>query len=204
MITPLHTSNASLVEDNIAGKNSMHDKIVRTCVALFLRKGYIGTSVSDIANACGIKKGSIYHHFHSKEDMLNSVIDTLEKEFRHNIISVAYDSTLGREKRLSIMLDFITEYIAKHNGNLLTVIAREIEEIMPKTHERISKFYRELTDAFKYIYLQYYDDTRATEISEDLVVRIEGAAMWINISRDLTILARISMQAKQKISFVSV
>ena len=42
----------------------------------FLEDGYVETSVRSIADAMGIKAGSIYYHFDSKDDILAEVLDT--------------------------------------------------------------------------------------------------------------------------------
>ncbi|OZB93513.1 TetR/AcrR family transcriptional regulator [Paenibacillus sp. XY044] len=43
--------------------------IVEGAKALFAAKGYAATSMMDICEATGCSKGSIYHHFQSKEDL---------------------------------------------------------------------------------------------------------------------------------------
>ncbi|MBY9078390.1 TetR family transcriptional regulator [Paenibacillus sp. HN-1] len=45
-----------------------HD-VLREAEALFSRKGYIATSISDISKAAGHSKGHIYYHFKSKEEL---------------------------------------------------------------------------------------------------------------------------------------
>ena len=37
------------------------------------KQGFAGTSVRDIANACGILSGSIYHHFSAKEELVEEI-----------------------------------------------------------------------------------------------------------------------------------
>lgn len=49
------------------------EKIERASIALFLEKGVNGTSVRDIAEACGIAEGTLYRHFHSKEEMIREI-----------------------------------------------------------------------------------------------------------------------------------
>ena len=43
---------------------------------LFAAKGFTQTTVRDIADAAGILSGSLYHHFASKEEMLQEVLRT--------------------------------------------------------------------------------------------------------------------------------
>ena len=45
------------------------DKIVQQAAELFNTKGYSGASISDIMQATGLKKGGIYNHFKSKEEL---------------------------------------------------------------------------------------------------------------------------------------
>src|SRR5262252_6387148 len=41
---------------------------------LFADKGYASTTVREIADAAGILSGSLYHHFDSKESMLDEIM----------------------------------------------------------------------------------------------------------------------------------
>lgn len=45
-------------------------EIFETGLQLFLQQGYHAVTVQQICAACGVSKGSFYHHFHSKEELL--------------------------------------------------------------------------------------------------------------------------------------
>ena len=45
---------------------------------LFTQKGFDDTSTNDIINVIGIARGTLYHHFKSKEDILDAVIERIE------------------------------------------------------------------------------------------------------------------------------
>jgi TetR/AcrR family transcriptional regulator, cholesterol catabolism regulator len=45
---------------------------------LFAEKGFKNTTVRDIADAAGILSGSLYHHFDSKETMVDELLDTFQ------------------------------------------------------------------------------------------------------------------------------
>lgn len=55
---------------------STREQIVDAADRLFYRQGYEHTSFSDIAAAVGISRGNFYHHFKSKDDILDAVIET--------------------------------------------------------------------------------------------------------------------------------
>ena len=50
------------------------DHIVEAADQLFYRQGYEHTSFSDIADAVKISRGNFYHHFKSKDEILDAVI----------------------------------------------------------------------------------------------------------------------------------
>jgi AcrR family transcriptional regulator len=46
------------------------NELTRQAARLFAEKGYHGTSIGDLADAMGVKKGSLYAHIDSKADLL--------------------------------------------------------------------------------------------------------------------------------------
>ena len=50
--------------------SARRSQLTREAARLFAQKGYHGTSIGDIAGALGVKKGSLYSHIASKEDLL--------------------------------------------------------------------------------------------------------------------------------------
>src|SRR5215470_15468717 len=57
------------------GEKTTRDHIVEAADQLFYRQGYEHTSFADIADAVQISRGNFYHHFKSKDDILDAVIN---------------------------------------------------------------------------------------------------------------------------------
>ena len=59
------------------GKQGMttKERIADEALTLFASKGFRGTTVKDIANAVGIKDASLYKHFKSKKEILNTIVE---------------------------------------------------------------------------------------------------------------------------------
>lgn len=49
------------------------ERIVDASVKLFIEKGYEQTTIQDILDALNLSKGGLYHHFKSKEEILEAV-----------------------------------------------------------------------------------------------------------------------------------
>ncbi|MDR1449484.1 MAG: TetR/AcrR family transcriptional regulator [Propionibacteriaceae bacterium] len=50
------------------------DEILDAASRLFTTKGYEATTISDLLDAVGIARGTLYHHFRSKENVLDGLI----------------------------------------------------------------------------------------------------------------------------------
>ena len=55
------------------------ERIVDVALELFAQRGYLGTSMSDIAKQLGITKGALYKHYTGKQEILDSIVDRMNK-----------------------------------------------------------------------------------------------------------------------------
>ena len=58
----------------MADKQKIKQDIIDAAKTLFTNKGFISTTISDISKACGYSRRTIYHHFDSKEMIMNYII----------------------------------------------------------------------------------------------------------------------------------
>ena len=65
-------------------------KILEAALDLFSVWGYEATSISQIADAVGIRKASLYSHYASKQDILDALVEYLMEQYdRHSIFANA-------------------------------------------------------------------------------------------------------------------
>src|SRR6059036_996639 len=55
-------------------KPTRREELLQIAAELFATKGFKNTTVRDIADAAGILSGSLYHHFDSKESMVDEIL----------------------------------------------------------------------------------------------------------------------------------
>lgn len=71
-------------------KGNTKQEILETALHLFSIQGYEATAISQIADAVGIRKASLYSHFASKQEILDALVrDGLERYDRHSIFARA-------------------------------------------------------------------------------------------------------------------
>src|SRR5580658_3407774 len=56
-------------------------EIVSASRSLFLSKGYENTTIQDIMTKLQIAKGTTYHYFRSKEELLDAVVEEMVHEY---------------------------------------------------------------------------------------------------------------------------
>jgi AcrR family transcriptional regulator len=97
----------------VAAPTDRREVILREAAELFARQGVAGTTVREIADAAGILSGSLYHHFASKDDIVDAVLSTFLTDLRKR-----YDEVLGSggdvAERLRGLVVASLETVAEH------------------------------------------------------------------------------------------
>lgn len=93
------------------------DEIINKSLKLFASKGYLGTSMNDIAVASGIKKASLYSHYPSKESIFTAVFDFILDDYTKFIVSITTctEDTNYIEKLTSIFSSYVRNCIDNKN-----------------------------------------------------------------------------------------
>jgi AcrR family transcriptional regulator len=100
-----HKRQGSVLEAN------RREDLLRAAARLFVEKGFDATTTRDIAEAVGMRSGSPFYHFRSKQDLLKAaMIEGLEAG--HRRLQSAVAGIDDPEQRLRVM-------IRGHLGNLL-------------------------------------------------------------------------------------
>src|SRR5271154_3480190 len=89
--------------------NATRRRIVEQSAPVFNRHGYSGTSMSALMAATGLKKGGLYRHFESKEDLAAAAFDyaweTVSEPRRRGI----ENCTTAIEKLLLLVKNFVEQ-----------------------------------------------------------------------------------------------
>ena len=99
------------------------ERILKIALELFAEKGYLGTSMSDIANRLGITKGALYKHYTGKQEILDSIVERMNQMYYERAQEYEMPETQPdgfAEAYLLEMVDFI-DCIQKDRKPELTV-----------------------------------------------------------------------------------
>lgn len=72
------------------------ERILMEAAGLMEQKGFCGTSVSELLEKCGVKRGSLYFHFPGKDDLERAVLERARDDFMGFLEAVLTGATPGK------------------------------------------------------------------------------------------------------------
>jgi TetR/AcrR family transcriptional regulator, cholesterol catabolism regulator len=158
-----------------------HGQILAVAAAQFARKGVAATTVREIADEVGILSGSLYHHFDSKEAMVDEILAPYLRD-----LQAACDQALaapsGPDARLRGLISASLQVAASHPH------ATEIYQ-SDSNYLRQSDRFGYLTDAAARVrkaWLRVIEDGVAAgafrpDLEPGIVYRLMRDAIWLSV-----------------------
>ena len=136
-------------------KNTTHERLLQEAAALFARRGYSGTSMSDIAREVGVRKASLYNYYRSKEDLLMALLEQSLSAWTE-ACDHQFDDQATLETKLAAYLTSLVEF-GRTNPQAMALIrlatAQVPGDLRIKVQDRFadyeSTWHQELTTIFR-------------------------------------------------------
>lgn len=144
-------------------KGNTKQEILEAALDLFSVQGFEATSVSQIADAVGIRKASLYSHFESKQAILDALIQEVLEQYERQSVFVrtnwekdscnlpqTSDAVAGMIKE-QIRYIIHDSYISKARKMLVIEQFRNSEIAKLQTKQNYSDIMRYFTELVKYL-----------------------------------------------------
>lgn len=89
-------------------------ELIDCAQGLFLTRGYERTTINDVILATGLSKGAFYHHFRSKEDLLEAIAARFAQASLAFIQHLQADAGLDALQRLNLLLALSRDWKLDH------------------------------------------------------------------------------------------
>lgn len=168
-------------------------KILEVSKDLFLKKGFDNTSIQDIINGLGgLTKGVIYHHFESKQEILQSII----RENNQEILNYNWRGDTGLEKIQNSLMDAFSNFEQQR-----LVYSASIKLRSPRLlgEQYLSLFSDFLPEIRERVYEGVKDESIKTEYPEELADLI---VLTLNIWIGFQISIYSVEELKRKMKFI--
>lgn len=98
-------------------------EIIDAAEELFSQRGFNGTSTNDILEKVGIARGTLYHHFKSKEDIMNALVE------RYSCLLLSAAQQVAADRSIPVVERIIRTVMA------LNLSGGSTEEMMEHIHK---------------------------------------------------------------------
>lgn len=168
------------------------EHIIRESAALFNTKGYTGASLSEIIERCGVRKGGIYNHFESKDEIALAAFDYSVSQMLQFHSQALEGVTSSKDKLLAICGVYIDmmENNTLEGGCPLLNTAVESDDAHPLLKERAQHAMTNLLNELTQVLIQgmeqkeFRADIALEEESSNIIAIIEGGVMLSKLYED--------------------
>jgi AcrR family transcriptional regulator len=98
------------------------NEILDVAQRLIYTKGYEQMAIRDILDELQISKGAFYHYFESKQSLLEALIERMQQEVEHILVTIVHDPELTSLKKLQHFFDLTGRWKIAHKTYLLALL----------------------------------------------------------------------------------
>lgn len=166
----------------MALKKTSKEEILKESIKLFKIRGYYNTSMANIAQACGLIKGSIYHHFKSKDEIGLESLKYIHQYFEKNIYFLATRKDLTDKEKINLFVKKLDEYFLHSEGGcLLGNFALEVSHENLAFKEEIKLYFLAWENALAKILEKKYGKVKSQSLAKEYIALTQGAIMMMNL-----------------------
>lgn len=156
---------------------SQREAILARAAVLFARQGYSGTSMNQVAAACGISKPALYHYVRDKQQL----VATIAQEHVARLEAVVRDVLrlpLEPEPRLrELILRFMAEYAGAQDAH--RVLTEDVRYLDTEARERVIAAERRVVDAFAAAVAAVRPGAETFAMDKPLAMLLFGMINWM-------------------------
>lgn len=153
------------------------ETILRAAAELFARQGYPGTSMSDLARACGISKPLLYHYVDDKYQLLLEITEGHVCRLQALVAEVEGLKLNPQDALRQLIARFVQEYaLARHDHGVLT---QDVKFLSAADRERLLNIERQIVDAFAQTIIQARPSLRGSALDKPLTMLLFGMINWM-------------------------
>ena len=183
-------SNMGVQEEPLTKGEQTRRKIVEAAAPIFNRSGYAGSSLADLMAATGLKKGGIYRHFASKEELAAEAFDyAWELAWNARMASVDEDAP-GVEPLKQLIANIVDFRAPVAGGCPILNTATDSDDGNPLLRARVSKALRAWVGRLQLILKraaargELKPDVDPKAVATLIVASLEGALMMGRLERN--------------------
>ena len=157
--------------------DTQRELILREAAALFARQGYSGTSMNQVAQACGISKPALYHYVRDKQQLVATIAGAHVARLETLVAEVARQGLAPEPHLRQLILRFVEDYAGAQNAH--RVLTEDVRFLPPADRRRVLDGERKVVAAFADAIAEARPEVRAHELDKPLTMLLFGMMNWM-------------------------
>ncbi|WP_131768736.1 TetR/AcrR family transcriptional regulator [Candidatus Protofrankia californiensis] len=158
---------------------STHERILRVAAEIFARKGYHGTGVAELGDAAGLKRGALYYHIGSKEDLLYDLSKRHVEEALDRGRTVVDRDLHPVDKLRALATEHVRTLAARRDE--VIVVTREMHALTGKRACQLTKLRDEYQNLFARVLQEGVDQGVFRSADHVTVLGVLGMFNWTHV-----------------------
>jgi AcrR family transcriptional regulator len=160
-----------------AGYDDQRGMILAHAAALFARGGYPGTSMNQVAEACGLSKATLYHYFRDKYELLVNIAEEHVTRLQGIVGAALAEEDAPQGQLRALIRRLVEEYANAQNEH--RVLTEDVRFLEPADRERILGKEREVVTAFARVVAMLRPDLQEAAMGKPLTMLLFGMVNWM-------------------------
>ncbi|HSI51814.1 MAG TPA: TetR/AcrR family transcriptional regulator [Ideonella sp.] len=160
-----------------SGYDGQRELILQHAAALFAAQGYAGTSMNQVAAACGVSKAALYHYVRDKNELLADVAEAHVQRLAA-VVRQVLDEGLAPEPRLrALIVRFVQEYASAQNEH--RVLTEDVQRLEASRRERVLDVQRSVVATFADTLAEVRPALAESGLHRPLTMLLFGMINWL-------------------------
>jgi TetR/AcrR family transcriptional regulator, transcriptional repressor for nem operon len=183
------------------------ERLIKAATELVRRKGYVATTVDDICELSGVTKGAFFHHFKSKEELVQAALGAWDGGAVAMEANAPFQSLTDPRERALGYMDF---YLSVFNNPemlrscLAGTVVQEVADTNPSLRGGANACFLNAGSRFQALLDEAFRDVPkpvdTTSLAQFWMAALQGSLVLSKASQDASVIRRNLLHARQYIA----
>ncbi|OUM03515.1 TetR/AcrR family transcriptional regulator [Variovorax sp. JS1663] len=160
-----------------AGYDGQREMILSNAAQLFAQRGYAGTSMNEVAAACGVSKATLYHYVRDKHDLAVRIAEEHVRRLEAVVEEVLREHATPQARLAALIRSFVAEYALAQNAQ--RVLTEDVRFLREEDQQRIIGVERRVVAAFARTIAEVRGEEADSKLGKPMAMLLFGMINWM-------------------------
>ena len=160
-----------------AGYDGQREMILSNAAQLFAQRGFAGTSMNEVAAACGVSKATLYHYVRDKHELALRIAEDHVLRLEAVVDEVLREHAAPEDRLRELIRRFVVEYAVAQNAQ--RVLTEDVRFLSEDDQARIVAVERRVVAAFARTIAEVRGDDPQSRLGKPMAMLLFGMINWM-------------------------